>query len=530
MPNPAHIIETALLILVAFLIGATIGALARRLTLPRRQDAAVTVETMAVPAGPQLVTAPTIVAVDRKRARTSAERLAAAGAADAEPPVAMAEASPPPERPVPQPAAGQETVSGLQATVSMPEVVLPAFSSVPARQPAHVAGKVMSAPSPAVAEPVEEPAPPVADTAAEAPLESVAPAVMPEPADAPVRAEDVPPIDETMQVIERFISAAIAADPKPASEPTPVSAAAPAPTAEDLFPEPLNFAEPVPDAPEPVLAPVPLDAPAAELIPEPAPEAGDPEPALAATAEAVDVLPISEPELPLEPVPEPETTTEAITEPEPEPPEAAAEPPRPASDTALFDDAEAAAMRAIEGRGWLPRPRVAPTRPVAPPELSPDVDAAMASARSAVAAATAAAEAAIADAEPAASFEPGPAAQLQSFLDGELAVAPVAAGDLSFETAKPHLAFGRPEALPAPRGGSRDNLKQIKGMTPALESSLNELGIFHFDQIAAWDPKAVVWMDGHLALKGRIGRERWLEQARDLSRGRGPQPARPLRR
>ncbi|HQZ11450.1 MAG TPA: hypothetical protein PK286_01075, partial [Devosia sp.] len=193
---------------------------------------------------------------------------------------------------------------------------------------------------------------------------------------------------------------------------------------------------------------------------------------------------------------------------------------------------EGAAMRDIEGGHWQPR-RGASHRPVQLPEQSGDAEASISNARSAVASATAAAAAAIAGSEASArdqdavtplDFDAAPEAERQSFLDTP---EPVDPSGLQFETT--HVAFGRPAGLPAPRGGEPDNLKQIKGVTAQLESSLHQLGIYHFDQIASWDQKAVRWIDTHLALKGRLAKEKWVEQARDLSLGK-TQAARPVRR
>lgn len=75
----------------------------------------------------------------------------------------------------------------------------------------------------------------------------------------------------------------------------------------------------------------------------------------------------------------------------------------------------------------------------------------------------------------------------------------------------------RPKALPAPRNGTPDRLRQIKGIGPKIEASLHEMGIFHLDQIAAWTPENVDWVDARLAFKGRVTREAWVEQARALS-------------
>jgi len=84
------------------------------------------------------------------------------------------------------------------------------------------------------------------------------------------------------------------------------------------------------------------------------------------------------------------------------------------------------------------------------------------------------------------------------------------------ETATP----GRPAALAAARESGADDLKKIKGVGPKLEQQLNELGLFHFDQIAAWTEAEVAWMDGNLkGFKGRVSRDDWVAQASLLATG-----------
>ena len=78
----------------------------------------------------------------------------------------------------------------------------------------------------------------------------------------------------------------------------------------------------------------------------------------------------------------------------------------------------------------------------------------------------------------------------------------------------------KPPALIAARDGRADNLKQIKGIGPKIEASLHALGIFHIDQIAGWTKANVDWVDAQLASKGRIRRERWVEQATELAKVR----------
>lgn len=77
----------------------------------------------------------------------------------------------------------------------------------------------------------------------------------------------------------------------------------------------------------------------------------------------------------------------------------------------------------------------------------------------------------------------------------------------------PATALRRPPQLAAPRPGGPDDLKAIKGIGIKTEAALNDLGIYHFDQIAAWHPAHVDWLETRIAIKGRIRREQWVEQA-----------------
>ena len=78
----------------------------------------------------------------------------------------------------------------------------------------------------------------------------------------------------------------------------------------------------------------------------------------------------------------------------------------------------------------------------------------------------------------------------------------------------------KPAALSAPRGGAADDLKQIKGVGPKLEELCNELGFYHFDQIAGWTAAEVAWVDENLkGFKGRVSRDNWVEQAKTLAAG-----------
>ena len=76
----------------------------------------------------------------------------------------------------------------------------------------------------------------------------------------------------------------------------------------------------------------------------------------------------------------------------------------------------------------------------------------------------------------------------------------------------------KPRTMSAPRKAGADDLKLISGVGPKLEGVLNELGFWHFDQIAKWTSAEVAWVDSRLKFKGRIERDDWISQAKDLAK------------
>ena len=81
-------------------------------------------------------------------------------------------------------------------------------------------------------------------------------------------------------------------------------------------------------------------------------------------------------------------------------------------------------------------------------------------------------------------------------------------------------AAGVSNRLAAPRAGKADNLTRIKGIGIVNEKKLNQHGIFHFDQIAAWKKSDVEAAEAYLAFDGRIVREEWVSQAKLLASGK----------
>lgn len=61
-----------------------------------------------------------------------------------------------------------------------------------------------------------------------------------------------------------------------------------------------------------------------------------------------------------------------------------------------------------------------------------------------------------------------------------------------------------------------DDLKEISGVGPELEEKLHSIGIYKFEQIAAWTEKNVSEFGDLLSFKGRIERDGWIEKAKAL--------------
>ena len=223
------------------------------------------------------------------------------------------------------------------------------------------------------------------------------------------------------------------------------------------------------------------------------------------------------------------------------------------TETSAIDPDEAAAMRAIEGN-WTPGRRTPPAEPPAeamaeaPPET--------------------AATPPVAAAEPS---EPETVVEIVETLavpdivvteDDELEEAAMDAAPLSEvpdvipqheedrivpaepsdepEAEEPELRLPAPVAAPAaqdqppglgaPRYGMRDDLTQIVGVLPVVETTLNRLGVYHFDQVADWSDAHAGWVEAHLAIAGRVEREHWREQARELAAiASGKRPSRKKR-
>jgi predicted flap endonuclease-1-like 5' DNA nuclease len=325
-----------------------------------------------------------------------------------------------------------------------------------------------SPPPPVIATPVEPPALPLAAADSEPP-----PAEQPEPS---AVTELVVPPEPPPSALPPVAIAELPPPPPLRVEPVPTHPAPVDPEPERPVPEPEVIITAMPASRpgeawngeirgrvSPVIV-LPEAAPVAMAAEEPAPQQIEPPPVEMPLV--IDLGPLGPDSTYGEPmVPEVVAPLVAETAPALDPPPTV---PEPAPARPLDEDA---AMRAIEG-GWS---RVHARALAGAPELS-DVGAAVAAAQSAV-------EQVLAK------------AGIDEETSGQAA---------------------RPKGLPRARGGRKDDLKRISGLGALDESTLNNLGVFHFDQIAGWNEAQVLWMENHVFARGRIGREGWQQQARDL--------------
>lgn len=100
--------------------------------------------------------------------------------------------------------------------------------------------------------------------------------------------------------------------------------------------------------------------------------------------------------------------------------------------------------------------------------------------------------------------------------ENKVSVTPVVETVHTADTSTP---IGLLSMVSAPVGGVADDLKWISGVGPKLEETLNELGIFHFEQIANWNKSETEWVDDYLQFSGRIERDNWIGQAKALAKG-----------
>jgi predicted flap endonuclease-1-like 5' DNA nuclease len=447
MLNPAHLLEIAMLLLAAFLGGATIGSLARllvqRLVRPKVAPSAA-IAASAAPAppdlapqvaeAPALVAAPVIGEVVRTPAPTAPADIPAPDFTEAL--LALAGDKP----------GAASTAINIPRIAPLPGV--PVAKPAEPMGPARVAGATTS--GRAIAHPRTAVTPTLAPVAMGASAE-----VIPFPVEkAVVEPEQGDPAGATppLERDEVEVVAASAAD-----------MATDAASAD--VPETMQLPAGIEDIIADVAQREPLDAPAAADMAH-----GD-SAGLAAQSLAIEVSQSQDSPA------EDSGPSEAVEAGGPDADENAAPAVAAATPDLAVEDDEAAAMRAIEGN-WSPRrASSAKARRVELPEIAAD-EAVLASG-----AAVSSAAMAVKLAVSAGSDEPP----------------------------------GKPDGLAGPRLGAKDDLTHVIGILPIIETALNRLGLYHFDQIADLSDENAGWIEAHLGIAGRIGREHWREQAREIA-------------
>ena len=101
-------------------------------------------------------------------------------------------------------------------------------------------------------------------------------------------------------------------------------------------------------------------------------------------------------------------------------------------------------------------------------------------------------------------------------LNGEAAAAPKKTAKAPEPAAAENEVTSTLEGLAEPQG-EKDDLKKIRGITKAHEKKLNERGIFHFWQVAAFTQDNLDEIDRMLHGNGQIAKGDWVDQARELT-------------
>ena len=96
--------------------------------------------------------------------------------------------------------------------------------------------------------------------------------------------------------------------------------------------------------------------------------------------------------------------------------------------------------------------------------------------------------------------------------------AAIGAGSVSGAAVEVAAPAPKKAAAKVEKAAGADDLKKLSGVGPALEKKLIEAGITSFAQIASWTEADIAKFDEELSFKGRIEREGWVDQAKELAK------------
>ena len=82
--------------------------------------------------------------------------------------------------------------------------------------------------------------------------------------------------------------------------------------------------------------------------------------------------------------------------------------------------------------------------------------------------------------------------------------------------------LGFSSAAASAAGAAADDISLIGGIGPKILKGLTDLGVTTFAQIAGWTDADVERIETELKQKGRVAREEWIVQAKELMAGKPP--------
>jgi large subunit ribosomal protein L21 len=126
-------------------------------------------------------------------------------------------------------------------------------------------------------------------------------------------------------------------------------------------------------------------------------------------------------------------------------------------------------------------------------------------------------------AKPQPKAETAPKAEAAPKVEAKAEAAPQALADVAPKAAKPAKAEAKSQAKAAPVAAEyTDDISLIGGVGPVLKKKLEAAGYGSLASIAALDADGIAKLDADLKLGGRIERDEWVEQAKDLIAGKPP--------
>lgn len=94
--------------------------------------------------------------------------------------------------------------------------------------------------------------------------------------------------------------------------------------------------------------------------------------------------------------------------------------------------------------------------------------------------------------------------------------------EILLDGAKPSKKAAAKKEAAADAGEFKDDVSLISGVGPALKTKLEEAGITSLKQVAKLKKAEIAKLDEDLSLGGRIERDEWVEQAKELIAGKPP--------